>query len=88
MSCCLVHFTVLVNAFMIKRLFICNVCFTYFTYCMYTVVGTVESLVVLLPYIILYAHHVAVVYMKYDTNVYEVRYECELVVTSKMYFVK
>ena len=68
MSCCLVHFTVLVNAFMTKRLFTCNVCFTYFTYCMYTVVGTVESLVVLLPYIILYAHHVAVVYMKYDTN--------------------
>ena len=66
MSCYLVHFTVLVNAFVIKRLFICNVCFTYFTYCMYTVVGTVESLVVLLPYIILYAHHVAVVYMKYD----------------------
>ena len=36
--------------------------------CIYTVVGTVESLVVLSPNIILYAHHVAVVYMKYDTN--------------------
>jgi len=49
---------------MTKRLFTCSVCFTYFIYYMYTVVGTVESLVVLSPYIILYVHHVAVVYIK------------------------
>ena len=45
-------FYVLVDAFMTIRLFTCNVCFTYFTYYMYTVVGTVESLVVLSPNII------------------------------------